>query len=474
MNLGRQNDKFANVLLKSIPAIYYKRLLQISTLTMRQGKQSFPPDRNGVDIICLASHNKIAAEILVSDDEIIENLIISLRSRNTACEYNDREVVITLYFIIYEHRLLPKKYYYDAILAFMDIRETEWKNFGVLAIFPCKSSHDMVVRCLSFLFGIKEFKRINYEEYVCAVCQQEIKWPHTLPCKHSLCYTCLTGLIIHSRYLSSAEATYNYWFAKHKIKPHQCPICRTQFYGEFNRDDEKSAFVLNKRLSNKIYSEIGVIDSDEDHLKKFKGTEYEYWEYLKMNHKIHNDILQKEFIQFCEFMKQKTKVIVADDIDKELRQRIIKSQKLKKNGNALFEKQEYKKAIKNYEEALKICPLFDYANRAVYYSNIGMCYSKMGHHLNAFRASQNGLALYPKKCKLLFTAFLSLHELLPNDSNAGNQEEEKKQASVSSLFYQYIHSDIIEVGNSNKHSLNRRIYDILLSQYCWDFEFLLP
>eukprot|EP01084_Bolivina_argentea_P122190 216556_1 len=92
-----------------VPSIYLKRLLQVSVFYMRQGKVAYPPQENTIDIISVLVQNKSIAERLVCDEEIIEMLIIGIRSRSHMCEFTHREFIPILYCIVCEHDLLPKK-----------------------------------------------------------------------------------------------------------------------------------------------------------------------------------------------------------------------------------------------------------------------------------------------------------------------------------------------------------------------------
>eukprot|EP01084_Bolivina_argentea_P253620 426108_1 len=442
------------ILINNINNIHIKRLLQISTMTMRQGKQTYPPQVNSIDIVVLLSQNKHISEIIVSDNEIMTNLIICIRSRGSVSEFNNANLLVLIYFITVQHELMPRYYFNDVIYALMDTIESEWKNISLLQFFGLPSTNELIIQTLKYLFGVPKFTIIDKEEYLCVICQNIYNNPHTFSCGHSMCYTCLTNLI------ATKHTNYEVYFTN-TIATYHCPLCRKEFKGQFDRDDKKSSFTLNYQLQNKMYSSQIVVDSTCH--QEFKGTEYDFWCDLKLNHidqlydfkmaKCEN--IKMEFITFCEFMEKNSKIYTGN-IKTERKQNVLKARDIKGKGNILFKDKKYKEAILKYKAALTICPLF-HDDRTTYLSNIALCYIKLKDYINAFRTTQKGLMIHNSHIKLLNNSLLSLSNLLFEGI-----ERDK--------LNNYIH-DKISVCGSNYTCMNRRCYDIILSQLAWEAEF---
>eukprot|EP01084_Bolivina_argentea_P118725 210601_1 len=448
--LARQirNPKRMDVLCNEtdVPTIYLKRLLQVSLYYMRQGKISYPPQVNTIDIISILVQNKSIAERLVCDNEILETLIIAARSRSHMCEFAHREIIATLYCIVCEHELLPKKYCKDLIFVLNDIKEINWKNINFYdCMFPHYTLSIMIIKMLKQLFGVKTFEKKNKEKYQCAICQDEMQYPYKVKCDHSFCFGCLDRLI------QASKTFYGYFIQKNHNEINNCPLCRTPIVGFLSRNDGLSDFKLNKKLMDEINSEL-ICFEDEETKSNFEGTENQFWEYIEKNHKIEAE-LKNEFVNFCEFMKRKTEISVKR---KEL---ITRANEIKLKGNKFFKAKKYNDAIAIYKEALQICPLDEYKLRSKYYSNIALCCVNMKDYINAFRATQNGLSLIysPSEdrtfVKLSNNMAISLNQLLKENE----------------MFNKYHH--VIKIGECNSLCPNRRLYDILLFQCAWDFNY---
>eukprot|EP01084_Bolivina_argentea_P112128 200005_1 len=474
-----------SIIWKNITSMDLKRLLQISTIYMREGQQSAskirPPTLSTTDLLVHMVQHKIIAEKMMSDNEIIEMLIICLRSRGRMCEYNYREIVPILYYIIFEHELLPKEYVNDAILALMDLREETRKNLSMCGIPGLPALITLITKCLKYLFGVKKYQRIDQDEYLCPICQGELDFPHALKCGHNMCYNCLTPLI------HSGMTNYDLYVLKQKPK-NQCPVCRQPFDGEFAREDQQSAFVLNIELCNKMNASLIVFEEDE--YDDFKGTEADYYQYLKRKNSygcdkqdlkliinstemiekyyllkcvdiivdyVLFDMVKAEFEVFCDFMMLKTKVWKDNHVKEEQIKHVLMAKEIKKEGNLLFKQKQYVDAIIKYKQCLSICPLWN-EDRAIYYGNIGICYQKMKDWANLFRISQNGLSANPVAIKPLSHAAIGLSKmLLTENNNLG-------------LINNNLHSQICLNGTNDK-CLTRRVYDIILLQLAWDCQF---
>ena len=426
------------------------------------------------------ARHQVIAEKLASDHEIIEMLIIGMRSRSIASEWYYREIVVILYFLISHHQLLPQQYYHDAVLCLMDIREMEWKNFSMMMMEPFKSLHTLITECLKTLFRVPSWNREHHDDFLCAICFEEFDWPHTLQCGHSLCYVCLSTLL-QSDVISDR---FNVWCHHQNITSKSCPKCRQPINGQLNRDDKKSAFVLDRKLLNQMYSDPITVD---DGKCTFKGTESDFWEYFSANHKMDhfegNEVMKREFMTFCDFMKKQTTV----QSPQERNESILKAREIKQSGNKLFGAKQYDEAIGEYQNALKICPIF-HDDRATYYSNMALCYLKDGHYVDAFRAGLNGLAVNPIHVKLLNTALCALDKLLcrhtedEKESKKDDDEDDTKQVGdgVKEIgisdedgkcsFYPEIHSDVMSIGKSNAICIRHRVYDVIQYQLLWECE----
>eukprot|EP01083_Nonionella_stella_P167732 564509_1 len=461
-------------LMSGLNAQYLKRLLQISTMTMRQGKQTFPPQVNSIDVLVLLSQSYHIAKTLVSDKEIMKILIICIRSRGSVCEFNNAHLLVLIYFLTVQHELMPRCYFNDVIYALMDTIESEWKNLNLLHIFDLPSTNELTIRTLKYLFGVPRFSIVSKEQYLCVICQYVFNNPHTLPCGHSLCYFCLTCL------LGTRHNTYETYFVK-RFKPNLCPMCRKEFKGKFERDDEKSSFTKNYKLQNEMNASLIRIENDDnddapkcDLYNDFKGTECEFWTYLKTQHvnalyddaMAQNDKVRAEFVTFCRFMEKNSYVYKAD-IETERKEQIAQSLEIKTQGNALFKNHEYKAAILKYKEALNVCPLFVHG-RVPYLSNMTLCYMKLNDYVNAYRSAQQALMISslsvksPKKAnthiKLLNNCAVALSKLLFKDD---------ERHKLNTLIH-----DKLCACHCNAVCLTRRVYDILLYQLLWECEFM--
>ena len=65
--LHQNHLKRMDVLLRSVSSLHLKRLLCISLLTMRQGKQTYPPQTTAIDSVAQLAKHRAVAERLVSD-----------------------------------------------------------------------------------------------------------------------------------------------------------------------------------------------------------------------------------------------------------------------------------------------------------------------------------------------------------------------------------------------------------------------
>merc|ERR1712228_408532 len=171
----------------------------------------------------------------------------------------------------------------------------------------------------------------------------------------------------------------------------------------------------------------------------------------------HFDI-KSEFFDFCEFMKMKS--VYYSNKDETLKQIKIANQ-IKLAGNEYFKTRDYKEAILKYQEALNACPYLEQVFRSKCYSNISLCYQRMSDHFNSYRAAQRGLSLHrtafdqsPVHAKLYA-------KLQRNMTMAYEQLGEMKALTRCHA--------VIDVGSSNLMCPNRRLYDILLYQSCWEF-----
>ena len=417
-----------------------------------------------------------------------------MRSRTMASEYNYREIVVILYFLIAHHQLLPQQYYHDAVLCLMDLREMTWKNFSIIMVEPFKALQTLIIESLKTLFRVPSWNREHHEDFLCAICFEEYDWPHTLQCGHSLCYVCLSALLGST---TARNSRFNVWFKRYDIRKNSCPKCRQPIHGQFDRDEKKSAFVLDRKLLNQMYSDPITVD---DGKCTFKGTECDFWGYLSSNHKMDhfegNEVMKREFVMFCGFMKSKTRIYGK----RERNESILKAREIKQNGNKLFGAKQYDEAIGEYQNALKICPIF-HDDRATYYSNMALCYQRSEDHVNAFRAALCGLSLDPVHVKMLNTALSALDKLLrphsdnkeeakrdnENEAKNGNEnqmdnetvdkDEVKNEDDVSndtddpkSSFFPYIHSNAMRIGKNNGNCLKHRAYDVIQYQLLWECE----
>eukprot|EP01083_Nonionella_stella_P153801 494593_1 len=448
----RNNSLAIDAFFQNLDSNYLRRLLQISTLYMREGSPGWPLTINSIDTLVLLVPHRSIAQQMVNDEDIITNLIISLRSRGRCCEFNYREIVVLLFYIIVEHQLLPKVFENDAIFAFVDLLEDHRKNLSLSRITTLPTLSNLIVQTLKCLFEIKTYQRHNSDEYLCGICQNEYDFPHTIPCGHSMCYNCLTPLLRSK--LTMAE---RHVLSTVPFKDHQCPLCRKTFHGSFDRSDKHSAFVLDVELLNKMNSEpiVFVKEENEDvDEEEFKGTEHDYWVHLQQS----NDTCSKTsvaFAEFCDFMIKKSKTYPIGNVKKEKRNDILLAQSVKKAANALFKERKYDDAIAKYKECLSICPLW-HADRAIYYSNLGLCYSKLSDWANAYRCALRGLSMNPLNVKLLNSGFTALEKMLNNETN---------------VFIEHGLHDAIDWKGNNRQSLHRRVYDVLLHQMLWDCQF---
>ena len=486
-----KNTALMAELCSDVSAMYLKRYLQTTLMFMRyaiffyvhlcvhiciyrQGNQSNQrPHPTTLDVVSVLVQKRSIAEQLVSDPEILNMLIIGMKSRSFLCEFQNREIIFIWYYIVCHHELLPKKYYFDLILVLNDMKEIRWEDTSIFSQdFPSLSLSTMIHRTLYKLFRLPSFERSNMDKYECSICQNEFDCPHRLKCGHHVCYGCLVILI-------RSNTNWEDFVSIQQPKSNKCPLCRADVSSRI--DD----FTLNEAFVQEMHSEIVCVDD-----LKFRGTESDFWEYMKTkyvkNIKMqigdkqnensvdridellsifdekspnlpHFDITS-EFIDFCNFMKTKS-MYYANKM--ETSKQIKIANEIKLIGNKHFKNKNYKEAISTYQEALNACPYLEQIFRSKCYSNISLCYQKMSDHLNSYRAAQRGISLHRTAFQQSQPSAKLYAKLQRHMTFAYGKLADMKLLSRCHA--------VINVGPSNLLCPNRRLYDVLLYQSCWEF-----
>ena len=450
-----------------------KRYLQVTTMTMRQGKADGgrTPCLNTVDIVSILAQNKSVAQNLASDPEILEMLIIGVRCRTHLSEFSHCDIIVILYILLCEYDVLPKRYHFDLMLALNDLKEIRWQDISVFSQkWPKYAQTTLIERMLIKLFGVPRLERVNLDEFMCSICQSDFDYPHTLECGHSVCYGCLAAL------MGSNQNWGQNVIQGHRIRPNdssKCPLCRKHV--GHNMD----AFQLNPKLLQQMNKATVRTQCDET---KFQGVEHEFWKRVATEHKPqfddicssrksalciidellskfeHNIVIEREFTEFCEFMQLKT----WTPRGKEVQMKNAEAMQCKQSGNQCFKQKAYNKAIGHYQQALRACPLTEDVFRCKVYSNMTLCHQKLGNHFASYRAAQRGLSLH----RTAFWQALEMTKLnakLQRNMCLALRGLLTEQGALNACYRQ------IRVGISNCQCPNRRMFDVMLYQSLWDF-----